>query len=229
MADPEVLSLILGNGCRGVCALELAREILTETGGLTGLAGMRPDTLQRRGLGEAKAAAVLAALELARRLAQSQVPRRRPMENPFRVVRYLALRYGVRDQEVMGALFLDVRNRLLGEGEIVRGTLSRALVEPRQVLWPALARGAAGVVIFHNHPSGDPTPSLEDREVTRRLARAGRLLGIPVLDHVVVAEGGFASLREEGGFDGLDAERGPLGDFRSDPEDDPAAAGGSAP
>jgi DNA repair protein RadC len=199
LADPEVLSLILGSGCRGVCALELAREILTETGGLTGLVGMRPDTLQRRGLGEAKAAAVLAALELARRLARSEVPRRLSMKRPFRVASYLSLRYGLRDQEAVGALFLDVRNRLLGEAEIARGTLDRALIEPRQILWPALARGAAGVVIFHNHPSGDPTPSLEDVKFTRRMAAACDAVGVKLIDHLILGSAQrWVSLRERG-------------------------------
>lgn len=197
LADPEVLSLILGSGWRGVCALELAREILTETGGLTGLVGMRPDTLQRRGLGEAKAGAVLAALELARRLARSDVPARLPMKRPFRVASYLSLRYGLRDQEVIGALFLDVRNRLIGEDEIARGTLHRALIEPRQILWPALARGAAGVLIFHNHPSGDPSPSPEDLTFTRRMVVACDAVGVKLVDHLILGSAcRWVSLRD---------------------------------
>ncbi len=186
LADPEVLALLLGNGSRDVCPLELAREILEESGGLPGLVGIRPDALQRRGLGEAKAAVVLAALELARRLVRSEVPRRQPMGDPIRVVRYLALRYGLRDQEVVGALYLDVRNRLIAEEEVFRGALSRATAEPRQVIGPALNRCAAGVVIFHNHPSGDPTPSLEDVAFTRRMATACEAVGIALVDHLIL-------------------------------------------
>jgi DNA repair protein RadC len=201
LSNAEVLALVLGNGCREVCSLELARGILNETGGLSGLVGIRPDALQRRGLGEAKAAGVLAALELARRLVEAQVPKREPMGRPERVVAYLVLRYGLRDQEVMGALYLDTRHGLVGKDEIFRGTLCRAAVEPRQLLFPALVRGAAALVVFHFHPSGDPSPSLEDLSFTRRLAEAGEAVGVRLLDHLII--GGtrrWVSLRDRGAF-----------------------------
>ncbi len=130
LSDPEVLSLVLGNGCREVCSLELAREILRETSGLPGLVGIRPDSLQRRGLGQAKAASVLASLELARRLARAEIPERDLLDRPAAIVQYLALRYAVRDQEVMGALYLDSRHRLMAEGDVFRGTIVKASVEP---------------------------------------------------------------------------------------------------
>lgn len=201
LSDPEVLALVLGNGCREVCSLDLARGILEETGGLPGLVGIRSDALQRRGLGEAKAASVLAALELARRLARSELPKRELLSRPGLLARYLVLRYAQRDQELMGVLYLDVRHRLLGDTEIFRGTLQRAAVEPRQILAPALARGAGGVVVFHTHPSGDPTPSLEDLSFTRRLAEAGNAVGVSLVDHLII--GGtcrWVSLRQRGAF-----------------------------
>jgi DNA repair protein RadC len=152
LSDAEILSVLLGNGSREVCSLSLAREVLNEGDGLLGLVGIDAERLLRRGLGEAKAATVLASLELARRLAYSEIPKRAPMNNAMAVARYVLLQYAVRDQEVMGALFIDVRNRLVGEGEIFRGTLHRTTVEPREIYRQALVRGAATVVIFHYVP-----------------------------------------------------------------------------
>lgn len=201
LSDPELFSILLGNGCRDVCNLNLAREILAESDGLFGLVGVRAEALRRRGLGEAKAASILASLELARRLAENQVPDREPMSRPHRVVRYLMLRYAIQDQEVMGVLYLDVRHRLLGEQEIFRGTLQRAAVEPRQILRPALHRGAAGIVLFHTHPSQNPDPSLEDLSFTRRLNQACDALGVQLVDHLILGTTSrWESLRSRGAF-----------------------------
>ena len=199
LSHAEVLALVLGNGCREVCSLELARSILDETGGLPGLVGIRPDALQRRGLGEAKAAAVLAALEMARRLAEFDLPDRQPLARPYLLVRYLFLRYALRDQEVVGALYLDGRSRLMGEEEFFRGAISRATVEPRQILGPAIQRSAASICLFHTHPSGDPSPSIEDLNFTRRMAEACNAVGVQLLDHLIL--GGtrrWVSLRDRG-------------------------------
>jgi DNA repair protein RadC len=182
-----------------VCSLSLAREILDEGDGLLGLVGIDAERLLRRGLGEAKAATVLASLELARRLAYAEIPKRAPMNNAMAVARYVLLRYAVRDQEVMGALFIDVRNRLVGEGEIFRGTLHRTTVEPREIYRQALVRGAATVAIFHTHPSRDPSPSLEDLAFTRRMIQAGEAIGITFQDHLIVGSTNrWVSLRERG-------------------------------
>jgi len=186
LSDPEVLALVLGHGSRNVCSLELAREILQETAGLPGLVGIRAEALQRHGLGEAKAASVLAALELARRLARAEVPEREPMTKPAEVARYLALRYGRRNQEVMGALFLDTRRRLVGEAELFRGCLTRASVEPRQILALGLDRAAESLVLFHTHPSGDPSPTIEDVRFTRRMAEACGIVGLRLVDHIIL-------------------------------------------
>ena len=196
----ELLAILLGNGCREVCNLQLAREILTESDGLFGLVGVHDaETFRRRGLGEAKAASVLAAIEVARRLAHAEVPQRLSLNNAGAVVRYLALKYSVRDQEVMGALFIDVRHRLVGEAEIYRGTLHRTSVEPREIFRQALLRGASAVVLWHTHPSRDPSPSLEDLQFTRRMADAGEAIGVKLQDHLVVGcTHRWISLRDRG-------------------------------
>ena len=116
----------------------------------------------------------MAAVEIGRRLARAELPRREPLNRPASVARYVNLRYGASDQEVMGALFVDIRNRLLGEREIFRGTLNRAAVEPREILKEGLIRGAAGVVLFHTHPSGDPSPIGRGHPVHPADGRGGR-------------------------------------------------------
>jgi len=201
LSDAELLAVLLRTGRPGTSALSFARRLLEEAGGLIGLAGSDPRSLRRPGLGPAKAASVLAAIEVGRRLARSELPQRQPLSRPAQVARYLDLRYGHLGQEVMGALYCDARHRLLSERELFRGTLHRAAVEPREVLKEGLLRGAAAVVLFHTHPSGDPAPSREDLLFTRRMARAGEVIGLHLVDHLVVGRGGaWVSLRERGGW-----------------------------
>ena len=197
LSDNELVAVLLRTGRQGQTVFQMAREILIDTGGLDGLVDSRAKDLIRDGLGEAKAASLIAAVEVGRRLARRRVSERRPLGRPASVAHYLSLRYQVRDQEVMGALYLDVRNKLLCDKEIYRGTLSRAAVEPREVLKEALRQGAAGVVLFHTHPSGDPSPSAEDLAFTRRMADAGEVMGIRLVDHMILGTAGrWVSVRE---------------------------------
>ncbi|HUO86438.1 MAG TPA: DNA repair protein RadC [Thermoanaerobaculia bacterium] len=201
ISDVELVAVLLRTGAAGVSALRLAGEVMRERGGLAGLLDTEARHLDRFGIGPAKAAMLLAAVELGRRLARSELPDRTPMERPAAVARYLELRYLRRLQEVVGALYLDARNRLLSDQELYRGTINRSLVEPRLVLVEALLRGASGVVLFHTHPSGDPTPSAEDLQFTRRLAEAGKVIGVELIDHLIIAHGGrWLSLRERGAW-----------------------------
>ena len=157
--------------------------------------------LRHGGLRDAQASALLASREIASRLALQSIPKQRPLDHPGSVARYLLLRYQQRDQEVMGALFLNVRHRILGDAEMFRGTLHRAEVEPREILKECLLRGAAGVVVFHTHPSGDPTPSDADLQFTRRMAYAAALVGVDLVDHLVLgAIGCWVSLKAHGGW-----------------------------
>ena len=158
-------------------------------------------TLRRNGVGDVQLAALLAAVELACRMAEARMPDRQILSRPTAMARYVSLRYGSRDQEVMGAIFVDTRNRLLGEREIFRGTLNRAAVEPREILKEGLIRGAAGVVLFHTHPSGDPSPSAEDILFTRRMAEAGEVVGVRLVDHLIVTAGDrWVSLKDRGAW-----------------------------
>jgi DNA repair protein RadC len=201
LSDAELLAVLLRCGCKGRSAISMATDLLRSHGGLTGLLAANPRTMRRPGLGLAKSASLLAAVEIGRRLARAELPDKEPLNRPTSVARYVNLRYGADDQEVMGALFVDTRNRLLAEREIFRGTLNRAAVEPREILKEGLMRGAAGVVLFHTHPSGDPSPSAEDILFTRRMAEAGELVGVRLVDHLIVGRGStWSSLRERGAW-----------------------------
>ncbi|HKI04948.1 MAG TPA: DNA repair protein RadC [Thermoanaerobaculia bacterium] len=197
LADSELLAVLLRTGRKGVSALQMAMDLLRDNGGLAGLLTATPHSLRRIGIGPAKAAALLAAVEIGRRLAREQLLDREPLSRPVDVARYLALRYHTCDQEVMGALFLDARSHLLGEREIFRGTMSRMAVEPREILRECLQRGASSVYLFHTHPSGDPSPSAEDILFTRRMAEAAEIVGLRLADHIVLGDRGrWVSLKE---------------------------------
>lgn len=199
LSDAELVAVLLRTGATGLSVLQMATELLRETGGLSGLVSLTPPLLRRHGLGPAKAATLLAAVEIASRVAREQLNEREPLTRPAEVARYLHLRFWVRDQEVVGALFLDSRNRLLGDRELFRGTLDRAVADPREILKEALLRGAAAVILFHTHPSGDPTPSESDILFTRRLKEAAEIVGVRLADHMVLgAAGRWVSLQQRG-------------------------------
>ncbi len=200
LSNEELLALLLGSGTRGESALDRARQILAAYGGLAGLASLTSGELQReRGIKGAKSAAIEAALEIGRRLAGEALSGRDLFNEPSLVKDYLRRARGDGTQERTGALYLNARNRLVKDDpEIYRGTLDRAVVEPREILKRALLSNAAGVILYHNHPSGDPTPSREDREFTRRLCAAAETLGLRLLDHIVVGRTGCVSFREAG-------------------------------
>jgi len=198
LSDGELLALLLGTGGPGRSARELAEQLLAN-GGLRELARTTPAELRRRpGIGAAKSASLLAAVELGRRLAARRLREGDPIRGPEDLFRHFHASLRDAPHERFLVVLLDGRHRVLREVLTSQGTLTASLVHPREVFRPALREGAAALVVVHNHPSGDPSPSAEDREVTRRLVRAGALLGVPLLDHVVVAERGYCSLREEG-------------------------------
>ena len=201
LSTAELVALVLRTGSLGRDALALARVLLARTGGVDHLESAGVSELVRiEGIGTAKAASLRAAFELGRRCASRRLPEGQALRGPEDVFRRFAARLRRVPQEHFIVVLLDGRHRVLGEETVSIGTLTASLVHPREVFRPALRASAAALLLVHNHPSGDPDPSAEDREVTRRLAEAGELLGIQVVDHVVVAERGFVSLREEGVF-----------------------------
>jgi DNA repair protein RadC len=195
----ELLAVLLGAGTRARSALDLANQLLDGNGGLEGLSRASPGALARvRGLKHARVAKILAAFELGRRAASPPVSPRPQFRLPGDAARFLLPRFGTRPLEAFGILVLDTRNRLKQLQIVSTGSLSGSLVHPREVFREATILQGAAIIAFHNHPSGDPEPSREDRELTLRLVRAGQILGIELLDHVIVASGRYWSFKERG-------------------------------
>jgi DNA repair protein RadC len=199
LALRELLALIIGSGSAGVTALEVADRLAALTGGsLRRLASFDAALLEGvPGVGAATACRLLGALELGRRAASEQDEAGEYLRGPADVFARMGPRLRDAPQEEFHALLLNSRHRVLREVFVTRGLLDSALIHPREVFRPAVSEGAAGIILVHNHPSGDPTPSAEDRSVTRQLGSAGRALGIPVLDHIVLGRGAYASLADE--------------------------------
>lgn len=199
LGDNELLALVLGSGTRRAGALALANLVLEAAGGLHGLAALGSGDLQRiPGVGEAKAAQVLAAVELGRRTLLRQPADRPQFLTPGEVALYLLPEFGARPVEQFGVVLLDTKHRVLRTVVVSSGGLDSTPVQARDVFRHAAAGSAAAVVVFHNHPSGDPRPSEDDLRLTGRLVAAGELLGIPVLDHVVLGDGRYWSCKEMG-------------------------------
>ncbi len=195
----ELLALILGTGTRDASVFDVARTIAGRGAGLRALAQRRTaEWLAIPGVGPAQAGRLSATFELARRLAAEPPSRGRPIKAGADVNSLLGPRLRDQSKEQFVALLLDARHRLLREERVSIGTLTGSLVHPREVFRPAIRESAVAIIVAHNHPSGDPTPSREDIEVTDRLAQVGRLVGISLLDHVIVGDDDYVSLREAG-------------------------------
>lgn len=200
LALRELVTLVVGSGGAGYPAWEVAERILAHAGGdVRALARTTAARLEAvPGVGEAVASRIAAALELGRRAAAAPGDDGDRIRGPGDIHRRLGALLRDLPQEEFHAVLLNAQHRLLRTVLITRGILDASLIHPREVFRPAIAEGAAAIILVHNHPSGDPTPSAEDRAVTRQLARAGRTLGIPVLDHVVVGDGCYRALAEDG-------------------------------
>jgi DNA repair protein RadC len=194
----ELLALIIGSGYSGRSAVTVAEELVElSEGSLDRLASMDVGLLERvPGVGRAIASSLMAAFELGRRTAATTAGPGAPIRGPSDVFARMGPRLRDLRQEEFHALLLNTRHRVLRQVLVTRGTMDSALIHPRDVFRHAVVEGAAAVILVHNHPSGDPAPSAEDRAVTLQLAKAGNVLGIPVLDHVVVGRFGFASLAD---------------------------------
>jgi DNA repair protein RadC len=201
LGDNELLAIVIGGGARGVGALALANNVLEVAGGLHGLLRLTSDDLcQTAGVGTARAAQVLAALELGRRSLLRRQPERRRLVSPSDVAELLLPEFGARPVEQFGVVLLDTKHRVQRTVVVSSGGLDSTPVQVRDVFRHAAAGSAAAVVVFHNHPSGDPRPSEDDLRLTARLVAAGELMGIPVLDHVVLGDGRYWSCKETGGL-----------------------------
>ena len=199
LGDNELVALVLGHGLRGMDALSVANELLRARGGVHGLVRSSAGDLSHiSGIGAAKAAQLLAALELGRRTLTCAPGARVQLRTARDAAAYLMPAYGSRPVEQFGIVLLDTKHRVMKTTIVASGTLNSTIVEPRDVFREALVAGAAAVLAFHNHPSGDPSPSPDDIALTRRLVAVGELIGIPVVDHVVLGDARYCSLKEMG-------------------------------
>lgn len=197
LGDNELVAVVLGAGLPTADALAVAAGIITATGGIGGLAGATPARLMRvAGVGPTRAARLLAALELGRRALAGPRPARPKLTNAAAVAAYLRPEHACHPEERFGVVLLDTKHRAIAAVALSRGTLDASLVHPRDVFRTAADHRAAAVVLFHNHPSGDPAPSVDDIQLTRRLVEAGELMGITVVDHIVLGDEAWHSLRD---------------------------------
>jgi DNA repair protein RadC len=196
LTDAELLAIILRVGTRGESVVDLSTRLIHEHGGLVGLARISfPELCDVHGLGEAKACQLKAALEFGRRLLLAQPEERRQVRSPADLAPLLIAEMASLDQETLRVVLLNTKNQVLKITDVYRGSLNSSLVRVAEVFKEAVRVNAAAIIVAHNHPSGDPTPSPEDGRVTEQIVAAGKLLEIEVLDHLVIGERDYVSLR----------------------------------
>lgn len=200
LSAAELLAIILGSGTAGGNALAVARAVLAAAGGsLRRLAGMSAVDLARlRGIGPARAAEVLACLELAKRFGEEEFAPGTAFRGSYDVYAHFRERLADERCEYFYAVLLDNKHRKIRDVRVSQGSLTSSIVHPRDVFLPVIRESAAAVIFVHNHPSGDPTPSREDIEITRRLREVGELVGVRVLDHLVIGRGRYVSFVDDG-------------------------------
>ncbi len=199
LSDSELLAILLRTGLRGMNAVQLARNLLLDSGGLTGLHSKSFGELcQMRGIGAAKAAQLKAAIELGRRLATVRPEERPKIQSPEDAAAQVLYEMGALEEERLRVLLLNTRNELMRIAEVYRGSLNSSLIRVGELFREAIRENAAAIIVVHNHPSGDPTPSPEDVAVTRAIVEAGKTMDIEVLDHLVIGKNRFVSLKARG-------------------------------
>lgn len=201
LSNAELLAILLRTGTRGESVLRMAERILADCkdGGLSTIVHMSVEELAKiNGLGPGKAAAILAAVELGRRLAVSEASKVDIIHGPEDVARFAMPRFRHETKEHFSVMLLNTKNHVLAMPEISKGSLTASIVHPREVFETAVRHSAASMILLHNHPSGDPSPSREDIAVTKKLVEAGEVMDIPVLDHIIIGNDSFASLKQKG-------------------------------
>jgi len=197
--NAELLAILLRTGLEGENVVRLGERLLAQHGGLVGLLKMSYNDLQEvKGIGPAKAAQLKAAVELGRRIAAASPGEKPTINSPADAANVVMYEMRALDQEVVKVLLLDTRNRLLNVADVYRGSLNTSMIRVGELFREAVKQNAASIIVAHNHPSGDPSPSPDDVAVTRMMVEAGRLLDIPVHDHIVIGHNRFVSLKERG-------------------------------
>lgn len=201
LTDAELLAVLLRTGSRGENVLELTRRILYYAGE-DGILGIHHFTIERlkklKGIGRVKAIQMVCISELAKRLAKASACEMLQFTCPASIAKYYMEDMRHERQELMKLLMLNSKARLIGESDISKGTVNASLITPRELFIEALQKNAVSIIILHNHPSGDPAPSREDRLITERIRQAGELIGIELLDHIVIGNNCYISFSEQG-------------------------------
>lgn len=201
LSDAELLAVVLRTGSHGENVIGLAQRILYRSGedGILGLHRFSMEQLVKiRGIGKVKAIQLICILELARRLSKASVSESLSFTSPASIAEYYMEDLRHESQEVMKLIMINSKGRLISETEISKGTVNASLITPREIFIEALLRQAVAVVAMHNHPSGDPTPSSEDILLTKRIKEAGSIIGVELLDHIIISNNCYVSLREKG-------------------------------
>lgn len=202
LSDAELLAVIIRTGTRGISSEELAAQILGLSKSENGLLGIchlsRQELTAVPGIGEVKAIQVLCIGELSKRIATCQARRRLSFTEPASIAEYYKEQLRHEEQEVMICMMLDTKNHLIGEEMISKGTVNGSMISPRELFLTALRFRAVHIIVVHNHPSGDATPSQADIDITCRIKQAGDLLGIYLLDHIIIGDFEYVSFREKG-------------------------------
>ncbi|MBR3458367.1 MAG: DNA repair protein RadC [Selenomonadaceae bacterium] len=201
LSNVELLAVLLRTGTREHSVLRVAEQVLAryKDVGLAAMMSMSVSELSDvRGVGAAKAATILAAVELGRRLSQKAAEKVEIVHGPEDAAHYAMPRFRFEQKEHFAVMLLNTKNHILGLAEISVGSLSASIVHPREVFRAAIRYAAAAMILLHNHPSGDPSPSREDIQVTHRMVKAGQIMDIPVLDHIILGDNRFVSLKEKG-------------------------------
>ncbi len=199
LSEEELLAIIINSGTTECSALELAKQIIHKAGGVRGLADITMDELMSiKGIGESKATKIYAAFELSRRISKSKNILRYVIGSPESVADIYMEELRYQKKELVKLLILDTKGAIVGDVLLSEGSLNSSIVHPREVFKEAIIRSANRLVLIHNHPSGDPEPSTQDIQLTNRLAEVGKLIGIELLDHIIIGDGEYSSLKRLG-------------------------------
>lgn len=202
LSDAELLAVIIRSGTKEENVLDVAHALLNMNPGIPGLEGIlrgkAEDFRKISGIGRVKAIQISAAVELARRFSRLVYRQGEIIDSPQKAAEYYMTHMAWLDHEELHIMMLDTRNRLIGEEMLTSGTVNRTLIDPRDIFIRALKDSAAGIIMVHNHPSGDPVPSQDDISATIRVRDAGRLIGIQLIDHIIIGGGVYRSLCSEG-------------------------------
>lgn len=202
LSDSELLAVILRTGTKGVSALELAEEILYSRSKHNGVLNIHYWNYQQlmtvKGVGNVKAIQILCISELSRRLSKALVAPGLSFQHPAKIAEYYMEDLRHCQQENMKLLLLNTKSKLIGESNVSKGTVNATMISPRELFIDALQMGAVSIILLHNHPSGDPTPSREDILITKRIKEAGDLIGIDLLDHIIIGNNCYISFCEKG-------------------------------